>query len=105
MWIEDFVTLAPPGAGKKRKSRKNESRRGMGGKKQAGMPRLEQGRREKAGKVSPGGAWKRKTGLDAPLGAEKKRKSGKSKAERGMREKKGLECPAGSRKEEKKREK
>ena len=69
------------------------------------MPSGEQGRREKAGKVSLGGAWERKTGLDAPPGAGKKRKSGKSKAERGMGEKKGLRCPAGSRKEEKKREK
>ena len=54
MWIEDFVTLAPPGAGKKRKSGKSESRRGMGRKrghrreKGAGMPRWEQERREKA---------------------------------------------------------
>ena len=69
------------------------------------MPRREQERREKAGKVRPGGAWKRKRGSDAPPGARKKRKSGKSKAERGMREKKGLRCPAGSREEEKKREK
>ena len=69
------------------------------------MPRLERERREKAGKVSPGGAWKRKRGSDAPLGAGKKRKSRKSKAERGMGEKNGLECPAWSRKEEKKREK
>ena len=69
------------------------------------MPRREQKRREKAGKVSLGGAWERKTGLDAPPGAGKKRKSGKSKSRRGMGEKKGLRCPAGSRKEEKKREK
>ena len=69
------------------------------------MPRREQERREKAGKVSPGGAWERKTGLDAPLGAGKKRKSGKSKIRRGMEEKKRLGCPAGSGKEEKKREK
>ncbi len=69
------------------------------------MPRLEQERREKAGKVSPGGAWKRKKGWDAPLGAGKKRKSGKSKTERGIGEKKRLGCPTGSRKEEKKREK
>ena len=48
------------------------------------MPRLERKRREKAGKVRAGGAWERKTGLDAPLGAEKKRKSRKSKSERGM---------------------
>ena len=69
------------------------------------MPRRKRERREKAGKVSPGGAWKRKKGLDAPPGAEKKRKSGKSKAERGMGEKNRLGCPARSRKEEKKREK
>ena len=69
------------------------------------MPRQEQGRREKAGKVSLGGAWERKRGWDAPRGAGKKRKSRKSKAERGMGEKKRLRCPAGSRKEEKKREK
>ena len=73
--------------------------------KGAVMPRREQGRREKAGKVRPSGAWKRKTGLDAPPEVGKKRKSGKSKFRRGMREKKGLRCPAGSRKEEKKREK
>ena len=29
MWIEDFVTLATRGAGKKRKSGKSESGRGM----------------------------------------------------------------------------
>ena len=69
------------------------------------MPRRKWERREKAGKVSLSGAWKRKRGSDAPLGAEKKRKSGKSKTKRGMGEKKGLECPAGSGKEEKKREK
>ena len=69
------------------------------------MPRRERERREKAGKVRQSGAWKRKRGSDAPLGAGKKRKSGKSKAERGMEEKKRLRCPAGSRKEEKKREK
>ncbi len=69
------------------------------------MPRWEQERREKAGKVSSGGAWERKTGLDAPLGAEKKRKSGKSKSRRGMGEKNRLGCPAWSGKEEKKREK
>ena len=69
------------------------------------MPRREQERREKAGKVSSGGAWKRKTGLDAPPEAGKKRKSGKSKSRRGMGEKKRLRCPAGSGKEEKKREK
>ena len=69
------------------------------------MPHGEQERREKAGKVRPSGAWEKKRGWDAPLGAEKKRKSGKSKAERGIGEKKGLGCPAGSEKEEKKREK
>ena len=69
------------------------------------MPRREQGRREKAGKVRPGGAWKRKTGLDAPPEAGKKRKSGKSESRRGIGEKKRLEWPAGSRKEEKKWEK
>ena len=69
------------------------------------MPRWEQERREKAGKVSTGGAWERKTGWNAPPGAGKKRKSGKSKAERGIGEKNRLECPAGSGKEEKKREK
>ena len=51
------------------------------------MPRWEQGRREKAGKVRPGGAWERKTGLDAPPGAEKKRKGVKSEGRRGKREK------------------
>ena len=69
------------------------------------MPRQERERREKVGKVSPGGAWKRKTGLDAPPEAGKKRKSGKSEGRRGMEEKNRLGCPAGSRKEEKKREK
>ena len=68
------------------------------------MPRQEQERREKAGKVSSGGAWKRKTGLDAPPEAGKKRKSGKSESGRGMGEKNRLGCPAGSRKEEKKQE-
>ena len=48
------------------------------------MPSWEQERREKAGKVRPSGAWKRKTGLDAPPGAGKKRKSGKSESGRGM---------------------
>ena len=73
--------------------------------KGAEMPRREQERREKAGKVSPGGAWKRKRGWDAPLGAEKKRKSGKNESGQGMGEKNRLGCPAGSGKEEKKREK
>ncbi|SCH77671.1 Uncharacterised protein [uncultured Clostridium sp.] len=48
------------------------------------MPRREQERREKAGKVRPGGACEGK---------------------RGMEEKNRLRCPAGSREEEKKREK
>ena len=69
------------------------------------MPRREQERREKAGKVSLGGAWERKTGWNAPPGAGKKRKSGKSKFRRGMREKNRLGCPAESGKGEKKREK
>ena len=69
------------------------------------MPRRERKRREKAGKVSPGGARKRKTGWDAPPGAEKKRKGVKSEPRRGKGEKNGLGCPAGSGKEEKKREK
>ena len=69
------------------------------------MPRRKQERREKAGKVRPSGAWKRKRGWDAPPGAGKKRKSGKSKSRRGMGEKNRLRCPAGSEKEEKKREK
>ena len=67
------------------------------------MPRLERKRREKAGKVRPGGAWEKKRGWDVPLGAEKKRKSGKSKTRRGMGEKKGLECPAWSKGERKRR--
>ena len=69
------------------------------------MPRRERKRREKAGKVRAGGAWKRKRGSDAPPGAGKKRKGRKSESRRGMGEKNRLECPAGSRKEEKKREK
>ena len=69
------------------------------------MPRREQERREKAGKVSPGGACEGKRGSDAPPGAGKKRKSGKSKTRRGIGEKNRLGCPAGSKKEEKKREK
>ena len=52
-----------------------------------------------------GGARERKTGLDAPPGAEKKRKGVKSEPRRGKGEKNGLGCPAGSGKEEKKREK
>ena len=78
---------------------------GQGREKQAWMPRRKRERREKAGKVSPGGAWERKTGLDAPPEVGKKRKSGKSKFRRGMGEKNRLRCPAGSGKEEKKREK
>ena len=69
------------------------------------MPRWELERREKAGKVRPGGAWERKTGWDAPLGAGKKRKSGKSESGRGIGEKNRLRCPAGSGKEEKRCEK
>ncbi len=57
--------------------------------KGAEMPRLEQGRREKAGKVSLGGAWERKTGWDAPPEAGKKKKGRKSESRRGMEEKKG----------------
>ena len=69
------------------------------------MPRREQERREKAGKVSSGGAWERKTGWNAPPGAGKKRKGRKCESRRGMEEKNRLECPAWSGKEEKKREK
>ena len=69
------------------------------------MPRWEQGRREKAAKVSSGGAWKRKRGSDAPPGAGKKRKSVKSGGGRSKGDKNRLGCPAGSGKEEKKREK
>ena len=69
------------------------------------MPRRERKRREKAGKVSLGGARERKKGSDAPPGAEKERKSVKSEDRRGKGEKNRLGCPAGSRKEEKKREK
>ena len=67
------------------------------------MPRREQKRREKAGKVRQSGAWERKTGLDAPPEAGKKKKSRKSESRRGMREKKGLGCPAGSKGERKRR--
>ena len=38
MWIEDFVTLAPPEAEKKRKSGKSKSRRGIGEKNRLGCP-------------------------------------------------------------------
>ncbi len=38
MWIEDFVTLAPPGARKKRKSGKSKARRGMEEKNRLGCP-------------------------------------------------------------------
>ena len=68
-------------------------------------PAREQERREKAGKVRPGGAWEIKTGWDAPPGAGKKRKSGKSESGRGMGEKNRLECPAGNGKEEKRQKK
>ena len=50
MWIEDFVTLAPPEAGKKRKSGKSEGRRGMEEKNRLGCPagsRKEEKKREK----------------------------------------------------------
>ena len=69
------------------------------------MPRRKRERRKKAEKVRAGGAWERKTGLDAPLGAENKIKSGKSMSWRGMGEKNRLGCPACSWKEDKKREK
>ena len=65
------------------------------------MPRRERKRREKAGKVSPGGARKRKTGWDAPPGAEKKRKGVKSEDRRGKEDKNRLRCPAGSKGERK----
>ena len=38
MWIEDFVTLAPLGAGKKRKSGKSKAERGMEEKNRLGCP-------------------------------------------------------------------
>ena len=50
MWIEDFVTLAPPGAEKKRKSGKSKFRRGMEEKNRLGCPagsREEEKKREK----------------------------------------------------------
>ena len=50
MWIEYFVTLAPLGAEKKRKSGKSESRRGMEEKNRLGCPagsREEEKKREK----------------------------------------------------------
>ena len=53
------------------------------------MPRRKWERREKVGKVRPGGACEGKRGSDAPPEAGKKRKSRKSEAERGMEEKKG----------------
>ena len=46
MWIEDFVTLAPLGAGKKRKSGKSKFRRGMREKNRLGCP-AESGKGEK----------------------------------------------------------
>ena len=92
-------------AGKNNGLKEIRASAGQGREKQAEMPRREQERREKAGKVSSGGAWKRKTGLDAPPEAGKKRKSRKSESRRGMGEKNRLRCPAGSGKEEKKREK
>ena len=69
--------------------------------KGAEMPRREQERREQAGKVRPGGAWKRKRGSDAPPGAGKKRKGRKSESRRGMGEKNRVRCPAGSKGERK----
>ena len=92
-------------AGKNNGLKEIRHQAGHGREKKAGMPRREQERREKAGKVSSGGAWKRKTGLDAPPEAGKKRKSRKSESRRGMGEKNRLRCPARSRKEEKKWEK
>ncbi len=71
-------------AGKNNGLKEIRHQAGHGREKQAGMPRRERERREKAGKVRPSGAWERKTGWDAPLGAEKKRKSGKSESRRGM---------------------
>ena len=50
MWIEDFVTLAPRGAGKKRKSGESKPRRGMGEKNRLGCPagsKKEEKKREK----------------------------------------------------------
>jgi hypothetical protein len=38
VWIEDFVTLAPLGAGKKRKSGKSKAERGMGEKNRLECP-------------------------------------------------------------------
>ena len=76
-------------AGKNNGLKEIRASAGHGREKQAWMPRRERKRREKAGKVSLGGAWERKTGWNAPPGAGKKRKSGKSEFRRGMEEKKG----------------
>ena len=92
-------------AGKNNGLKEIRDQAGYGREKKAWMPRRKWERREKVGKVSSGGAWKRKTGLDAPPGAGKKRKSGKSKPRRGMGEKKRLECSAGNGKEEKRQKK
>ena len=92
-------------AGKNNGLKEIRHQAGHGREKQAWMPRREQERREKAGKVRPSGAWKRKRGSDAPPGAGKKRKGRKSESRRGMGEKNRVRCPAGSSKEEKKREK
>ena len=50
MWIEDFVRLAPLGAGKKRKSGKSKPRRGMGEKKGLGCPAWSREEEKKRGK-------------------------------------------------------
>ena len=92
-------------AGKNNGLKEIRHQAGHGREKQAWMPSRKWERREKVGKVSSGGAWKRKRGSDAPLGAGKKRKSAKSKFRRGIGEKNRLGCPAWSGKEEKKREK
>ena len=47
MWIEDFVRLAPLGAGKKRKSGKSKPRRGMREKKGLGCPARSRGEEKK----------------------------------------------------------
>ena len=92
-------------AGKNNGLKEIRHQAGHGREKGAVMPRRKRERREKAGKVSSGGACEGKRGWDAPPGAEKKRKSVKSGGGRGKEEKNRLRCPAGSGKEEKKREK
>ena len=52
----------PAGSRKEEKKCEKWGRAGQGREKQAEMPRRERKRREKAGKVSPGGARKIKTG-------------------------------------------